>query len=358
MGNTIRQSLASAARDGTISVIELRKIQNEHGLPALRQALKNWAYDSYLPEWSPLAAARARELLGRNPKFSSHQLALLAMAAKPRIAVPEIEAKILPEGEVIDVNGSGSVDADDRIVTRPAYGSPQLERVGETSAGRARFMRSVVDAAERFGKAGHSFALLNPALPEEEQQSFSATMWDKRTRGAPGSYKLKEGVRPSVAIRDLLANPDNYRFECATALVLIYYTAVLNTMGDREFDKKFPNLLVGAWRNNELLDEFKIYEGTETKEMTPEGVAALVPGDYVYFMNPDVSEAGLASGWRGENAIYLGNGKFYGHPFGVTDAASIIEHLNGFRVEGATKSAYMSSARYTQSPDRMFELIP
>lgn len=50
----------------------------------------------------------------------------------------------------------------------------------------------------------------------------------------------------------------------------------------------------------------------------------LVPGDLVYFKNPQVNPATIE--WQGENTIYLGNFFFYGHGVGVKQKKKLFIH--------------------------------
>ena len=46
-----------------------------------------------------------------------------------------------------------------------------------------------------------------------------------------GGFRLWPGVKPSDAIQDIYTNSSWYAFECATAMIVIYYHAVLNLIG-------------------------------------------------------------------------------------------------------------------------------
>ena len=69
------------------------------------------------------------------------------------------------------------------------------------------------------------------------------------------------------------------------------------------------------------------------------------PGDYSYFRNWDVSEEGMAGGWQGENVISLGDGLYFGHPFGITSGEDIIKHLNGAREKDSNVTASLLDVR-------------
>ena len=66
-----------------------------------------------------------------------------------------------------------------------------------------------------------------------------------------------------------------------------------------------------------------------------------LPGDVVYFNNPDVSPKN--SWWRGENAVVLEDGTFFGHGLGIGTAKQIIQGLNKTRKPGSNRSAYLTN---------------
>ena len=66
-------------------------------------------------------------------------------------------------------------------------------------------------------------------------------------------------------------------------------------------------------------------------------------GERGYITNWDVSSEGSRLGWSGENVVYLGNGLYYGHPFGIRSAEHIIKYMNGHRREGSTRPASHST---------------
>ena len=62
-----------------------------------------------------------------------------------------------------------------------------------------------------------------------------------------GGFQLRYGVTPSDAIQDIYKNSSLYAFECATAKVIIYYHAVLNSIGEHLFNQLFQNLYLYSW---------------------------------------------------------------------------------------------------------------
>ncbi|WP_079525247.1 protein-glutamine gamma-glutamyltransferase [Halobacillus hunanensis] len=145
-----------------------------------------------------------------------------------------------------------------------------------------------------------------------------------------GGFQLRRGVKPSAAIQDFYKNSSLYAFECAGAMLIIYYHAVLNTIGEDAFNYLFPDLYIYSWHSDSDLGIHSIYTHD------------FLPGDVVYFKNPDFDPN--ASQWRGENAVVMGDGTYFGHGLGRRTAEEMIEALNKNRKQGSNQSAYLMSA--------------
>ncbi|MFS8631069.1 MAG: protein-glutamine gamma-glutamyltransferase [Bacillales bacterium] len=177
------------------------------------------------------------------------------------------------------------------------------------------FLReNIIQAAERLSKAGIEFNVFS-------QSRFHSRFWNKTPRG----YVLKPGAMPDEAVSDIFTNGREYAFECSTAMVVVFYYAVLLSIGPRHFNRLFQNLLVWNWNYDENL-----------KIITKSG-RDYIPGDVVYFHNPDFQNPV----WIGENAVYMGNDMYYGHDIGIVAKKEMIEALNQLRKPGAKRSAYM-----------------
>ncbi|OCA87032.1 protein-glutamine gamma-glutamyltransferase [Pseudobacillus wudalianchiensis] len=145
-----------------------------------------------------------------------------------------------------------------------------------------------------------------------------------------GGFRLKPNVPPSEAIEDIFENSSMYAFECATAKIIIYYHAVLNSLGKYVFNRLFQNLYLYSWHFDPDL-------GIHTVETN-----YFLPGDVVYFDNPDFNPD--TSWWRGENAVVLEDGTYFGHGIGIETAQQIIVHLNRRRKPGGYRSAYLKNS--------------
>jgi protein-glutamine gamma-glutamyltransferase len=235
----------------------------------------------------------------------------------------------LKDAHLIDVDGDGRLSDGDVAWRTDAAGRVNITKLDRALRDRVQIGAAMIGAAEAMDGAGHRFALI-------VDHKFNPHFW---TPDGTGTFKLKDGVKASDAFDDLFKSPHQYQFECATALVITQYKAMRDLLGADDFDRVCNDLRIGPWQNEDLLDDVVELSGRGDVEATAARKETLRAGDYGYFKNWEVSEKGAADGWQGENVIYLGDGRFYGHPFGIADEKTIVDHLNTQRVEGSTKSA-------------------
>lgn len=144
-----------------------------------------------------------------------------------------------------------------------------------------------------------------------------------------GGFILRPGVKPSDAIQDIYKNSSQYAFECATAMVIIYYHAVLNSMGEALFNHYFQNIYLYSWHADSDLG------------LKPIHIPHYLPGDVIYFENPDFDPQ--TPYWRGENTVVLGDGTYFGHGLGIKTVEQTIQTLNQARKPGSKQSAYLTN---------------
>lgn len=142
-----------------------------------------------------------------------------------------------------------------------------------------------------------------------------------------GGFRLRPGVRPSEGITDIFRNGRRYATECATAMVILLYHAVMWSIRLADFERLFADLLLYDWRYDSDLD----LRTTRT--------STFLPGDILYIANPDHDPA--RPQWQGENVVVLGQGLYYGHGAGIKTMDEMIDFLNQERRPGATRSAYL-----------------
>ncbi|SHJ89578.1 protein-glutamine gamma-glutamyltransferase [Paramaledivibacter caminithermalis] len=148
------------------------------------------------------------------------------------------------------------------------------------------------------------------------------------TRTGEGGFLIKDKVTPSDGIKDIFTNSSMYGTECATAIVIVYYKALLNIYPQELFNELFADLHLMNWHYLDKDLDIGYYENVD-----------FLPGDCRYFKNPDVDP--LTPEWQGENTIDLGDGTYYGHGLGIGTADEIIKALNENRKEGSKQSAYL-----------------
>lgn len=163
-----------------------------------------------------------------------------------------------------------------------------------------------------------------------EKSKCNPKYWDRKD---DGGFLLKSGVTPSDSIHDIFLNSSLYATECSTAIVIIYYKALINVFKKELFNKLFPKIRLKNWHS---LDNLLKEGGVLKKEND------YLPGDRRYIENPDVDPDFPEC--QGENVIDIGQGLYYGHGVGVSDLETIINELNKFRIKHAKKSAFLKDS--------------
>ncbi|HEY0827807.1 MAG TPA: protein-glutamine gamma-glutamyltransferase [Bacilli bacterium] len=183
---------------------------------------------------------------------------------------------------------------------------------------------NIVAAARALNSSGAQFSTFQESYCNER-------LWQ---RTQDGGFQLRDEVAPAAGIRDIYVNGSLYAFECATAMVIVLYKAVLDTVGESIFNLYFANMVLYDWHYD-----------SDLRLVTYKDLAGTKPGDILYFRNPDYSPK--TPEWQGENAIVMGDQTYYGHGIGIVAAEAIISALNNHRKPGATKSAYLME-QYTR----------
>jgi protein-glutamine gamma-glutamyltransferase len=231
---------------------------------------------------------------------------------------------ILINGSPLDVSliaGEYPENSVQRRVLEQMSISPEKYRYGDTDQLRFELdMRNeIVNAARALSRSGLRFAVFR-------RSAVNPDYWDRTDNGG---FRLKRGVKASEAIKDIYKNGQKYATECATAMVIVYYGAILRMLPEETFNSFFRSVYLMNWhRLDPLLREVG----------TPARAADIMPGDRGYFRNPDVDPE--TPELQGENVIVLPRGVFYGHGIGIATSGSIIRFLNENRREGAERSAY------------------
>lgn len=180
--------------------------------------------------------------------------------------------------------------------------------------------RKITESAVELDNGAMSFAVFHKSKCNPEY-------WDRTDNGG---FKLKDGVSAAAAIKDIYVNGGEYATECATAMQIVYYGALLKVFGDDAFNTLFPDIYLMNW--NSVNPNLK-YIGSLKK------VDDTLMGDRAYFSNPDVAPE--TPEWQGENTIVLPDGYYYGHGIGIKSADRMIASLNNHRAQGADTPAYL-----------------
>jgi protein-glutamine gamma-glutamyltransferase len=181
-------------------------------------------------------------------------------------------------------------------------------------------MRSrIVEAARALNSSGIRFATFEFSQGHEPYWS----------RTENGGLQLNPEIRPSDAIADIFRNGRVYAVECATAIVIVLYKAVLDSIGHGAFDIYFRDLLLYDWHYD-----------SDLRMMSTDNISEAYVGDVLYFKNPD--HAPETPQWQGENTILLPNNLHYGHGIGIRGTDGIIAGLNRRRRPGSTIPAYLT----------------
>jgi protein-glutamine gamma-glutamyltransferase len=177
---------------------------------------------------------------------------------------------------------------------------------------------AIVAAAEALSNSGLRFASFKNAQCNEQ-------LWNLTEEGG---FQIRDDSTPAAGIRDIITNGRKYATECSTAAVIVIYKGVLESILETDFNRLFSGLLLYDWHPDDHL-----------QLTTQTGIEDSYLGDILYFNNPDFSPD--TPEWRGENVIKMENDLYYGHPFGIVPAQSIITGLNQNRRPGSNQSAYL-----------------
>ncbi|CAM2870398.1 protein-glutamine gamma-glutamyltransferase [Paenibacillus sediminis] len=178
---------------------------------------------------------------------------------------------------------------------------------------------NIVEAAKGLNESGVRFTTFKNARCNEQFWNLTAE----------GGFRLKEGITPAAGIRDIFVNGRMYGFECATAVVIVLYRGVLDSIQETEFNRIFANLLLYDWHYD-----------SDLRLIQEQGSEHAYPGDVLYFKNPEFNPE--TPQWRGENAVKVADNLYYGHGIGIRSKEGILFTLNRFRLPFSTTSAYLT----------------
>ncbi|WP_435924279.1 protein-glutamine gamma-glutamyltransferase [Paenibacillus sp. DYY-L-2] len=192
----------------------------------------------------------------------------------------------------------------------------------------------IVEAARGLYQSRAAFATF-------ENSRCNSAFW---IREPNGGFRIRGDATPAEGIRDIYRNGTLYAFECATAMTIVLYKAVLDAIGDPAFNAYFSGLVLYDWQHDSDLRIITV------------GLNQASHGDVLYFNNPDFNPS--TPWWRGENAIMMPDGHHYAHGMGMKTADEIIGQLNARRKPGSRVSAYLTNDAETLDFDYIQSLRP
>jgi protein-glutamine gamma-glutamyltransferase len=198
-----------------------------------------------------------------------------------------------------------------------------------------RLRKEIINAAKALYQSGMSFKVFR-------ETTCNQKYWNRMN---DGGFALKSGVKPSDAIRDIFINGSMYGTECATAMPIVYYKALLEIFPEDAYNRIFSDIYLMNWhRLGRQLREIGMMQYAKDS----------LPGDRRYFANPDVNPE--TPELQGENVIDLGNGLYYGHGMGIYNGETIIRVLNLNRKDDADESAYLMNSAGRPNFKRLSDL--
>ncbi len=180
-----------------------------------------------------------------------------------------------------------------------------------------KLRKKLVEAALALNDSGARFATFKKSKCNEK-------LWIRKDNGG---FQLRFEVPAAAGIRDIFAHGRDYAFECTTAIMIMCYKAILDSIPEHIFNQLFQDLF--------LWDGYYDEDLALTRRPQSDNLA----GDIRYFKNPDFDPE--HSEWQGENTIDLGDGTFFGHGIGIGSEEFMIRTLNQKRIDGAQTSAYL-----------------
>jgi hypothetical protein len=219
----------------------------------------------------------------------------------------------------IDVNGDSKVGVEDIVWVKDAGGNINFQRVDKKLADRVRVDAAVVRGCYLMAKAHHVYGI-------RSQVRVSTAYWEGTLQ--PGFYQVRQYVRGSDAVNDIFENPKQYRFGDSYATTIVYLKAMLDLLGPTDFDRVVPSLTIGPFSLTPFVTQMAEVTGNTGQNADAQLRSELRAGDESYFLNPSASDDAKKARSDEQYAIYLGDGKWYAHPFGITTEEAILEYLN------------------------------
>jgi RHS repeat-associated protein len=201
-----------------------------------------------------------------------------------------------------------------------------------------QYRTAAVDAAKQLAKSEIDFTYDTARLVDAEKSKYWENAPDFYKNGDEKSkkkyldaIKLKKGATASEGFAEIFQHPENFTFDCASAVSVALWSAKLQVLKQNperaaQFDESSKGeIFIGGWK----APRADLVAGKNDGKI-------LLPGDAVPFRNP----LGKDAAFRTENSLFLGADQFFVLGFSdkrILTEKQIVRELNRLRVDGATE---------------------
>lgn len=305
----------------------------------------------------------------------------------------------VPAGQtvsVVDNDFDGKISGGDTLTIKDANGNDvSQQQLADSDIYEIQFRENMVRNVENAGR-GWDFdsgivtikdAAVQPPESRQYTENDGSTatetvverndLWEVVERG-PNRYLLMRetddqgnAVKPSDALNDIFNNKDDYGFDCASPMPLFNMKAIMDTVGEDDFNQNAGQMLFGSWYDNydnsnfdggyissvRTADAGEVnVDGTtnlagETAIFDPAKGDELKPGSVYYFDLPGDDTSDI-QGW---NAIYLGQNDDGSHRFWSSSIGQVNVSFedNSWIAEGRFDDYYLGAAVSDPNTQRM-----
>lgn len=297
---------------------------------------------------------------------------------------------------VLDNDYDGKISSGDTLTIKDAQGhsiSQQQLADGDIYdiQFRENMVRNVESAGDGWEFSSGLVSITDAVIQPPETRQYTANngsiatekvvernnLWEVVERGSNRYLLMRENddqgnpVKPSDALNDIFSNKDAYGFDCATPMPLFNMKAMMDTIGENDFNQNAGQLLFGSWYDHydnsnfdggfissvrtadagEITVNGQSNLAGETALFDPAKGDALKPGSTYYFDLPGDKTSDV-QGW---NAIYLGQDDSGGHRFWSSSIGQITVQFqnDSWIADGQLDDYYLGAAVSDPNIQRM-----
>jgi hypothetical protein len=160
-------------------------------------------------------------------------------------------------------------------------------------------------------------------------QAFTKSQYWQPTADGFGITLSAEGLKaPKQAILDLTHDSSQSRFDCNTALQVIYLASIIDVLDGEVFDRNFRTIELNGGTSEMKAIWLVRKEGAPQQEITKRPYPAYYPGDWMKIKCP----WGVGA-HNGENVIYICPGYYYGFPGGTKSYLQWVWEISSWKKE-------------------------